>query len=753
MVRSPILDLVAKLMDDAVRAAAQEASKAWPWKSAHEPPRQDKARGSGERAGAMLFRGHLVARAEAPSWLSLSQHNTEVYDNKPVSITQENDLDSFLNTATLAGTSFTAERRNVSIIPTSTSTQQNPYLLTPAEQSKVTAKHKAHAGWLRVPRRPPWTSKTTAAELERGERDSFLEWRRGMAELTDTKDLLLTPFERNLEVWRQLWRVVERSHLVVQIVDARNPLRFRCEDLESYVRELRPEGYSLNVGDQDLGEGSSSADEGSRRNLLLINKADLLTRRQRRLWADYFQSQGIVFAFFSAANAAALQEAALNAEDYPLDEGESEDDGSDGARSIAAPPHYPPAAEQLASQPDSPRLAAVADSAEKMTLEHSTGEAPGSDREDDSEDGDPSDPTRVLTVLELEQLFLDCAPPLENLHRPDTINGDAGSSSVQPKLTVGLVGYPNVGKSSTINALVGAKKVSVSATPGKTKHFQTIHLSPEVILCDCPGLVFPQFASTKAELVCDGVLPIDQMREHTAPVTLVAQRIPKEHLEAVYGLRVPTLPVEEGGTGVPTASEILSAYAIARGYFTSGMGQPDEARAARPILKDYVNAKLLFCHPPPLAGLSADDFNQETRERSIAEGAGRKLAPTTRVGVRSDTYIPPPVAGPGGNSAPPLDAAAETGRGASSARSRALDSDFFTDSALLASRPRINGRAGEAANEAGFSRVQMFPHQSRIANDGTAIAGGGVPTQPANAGKKHFKARRSKQRSGRGYDV
>jgi large subunit GTPase 1 len=35
-----------------------------------------------------------------------------------------------------------------------------------------------------------------------------------------------------------------------------------------------------------------------------------------------------------------------------------------------------------------------------------------------------------------------------------------------------MVGYPNVGKSSTINALVGEKKVAVTATPGKTKHFQ-----------------------------------------------------------------------------------------------------------------------------------------------------------------------------------------------------------------------------------------------------------------------------------------
>jgi large subunit GTPase 1 len=134
-------------------------------------------------------------------------------------------------------------------------------------------------------------------------------------------------------------------------------------------------------------------------------------------------------------------------------------------------------------------------------------------------------------------------------------------SLTPPKLTVGLVGYPNVGKSSTINALVGAKKVSVSSTPGKTKNFQTIHLSDTMVLCDCPGLVFPQFAGTNAEMICDGVLPIDQMREFTAPVDLVTRRIPQEVLEATYGLRIHRIPIEEGGSGIPTGRELLSTYA------------------------------------------------------------------------------------------------------------------------------------------------------------------------------------------------
>lgn len=49
-------------------------------------------------------------------------------------------------------------------------------------------------------------------------------------------------------------------------------------------------------------------------------------------------------------------------------------------------------------------------------------------------------------------------------------------------ITIGLVGYPNVGKSSTINTLLTYKKVSVSATPGKTKHFQVRYNQMESLM-------------------------------------------------------------------------------------------------------------------------------------------------------------------------------------------------------------------------------------------------------------------------------
>lgn len=463
------------------------------------------------------------------------------------SVTEQPALDEFLSTAELAGTDFTADKmNNVKIIHRD---QKNPHLLSAAEERDTVKKQNANKKRLKVPRRPPWDERMSTEELDEREREFLLEWRRGLADLQETDDLLMTPFERNLEVWRQLWRVIERSDLVVQIVDARNPLMFRCEDLENYVKEVDPK----------------------KNNLLLVNKADMMTLKQRELWARYFQEVGINFRFFSAE----LAKSENQLRESEVDSTNEDDSASDHRDSNGVV--------------DDSNLAKEA---EKIDIqERQEEEAQWADEEkldESAQEASKQQSTSIITTEELEDLFLRNAPDV-----------DTGQGEKQRKTTIGLVGYPNVGKSSTINALIGAKKVSVSATPGKTKHFQTIHLSDSVLLCDCPGLVFPNFATTKAELVVNGILPIDQLREYSGPAALVAQRIPQSFLEAIYGMKIITRPLEEGGTGIPTAEEVLSAYAVARGFWTTGQGQPDESRAARYVLKDYVKGKLLYCQPPP----------------------------------------------------------------------------------------------------------------------------------------------------------
>jgi large subunit GTPase 1 len=284
------------------------------------------------------------------------------------------------------------------------------------------------------------------------------------------------------------------------------------------------------------------------------------------------------------------------------------------------------------------------------------------------------------------------------------------------KVQIGLVGYPNVGKSSTINALIGAKKVSVSATPGKTKHFQTIHLSQHVILCDCPGLVFPNFATTKADLVCNGILPIDQMREYTGPSALVAERIPKPFLEAIYGISIKTQPRDDGGTGIPTAEELLKAYARARGFQTTGVGQPDEARASRLILKDYVNGKLLYVAPPP-TGIDGHEFNRQLYDIAHLP-ENRRRGMSTSLG--ENTSLADDTAGV----APASDFVSISQE---SAKSKAMNKDFFKEKkskghiSLPFHQHQLTGRKAKA----------MAALEKELDPKGAAAV--------ASSSKKHFK--------------
>lgn len=278
------------------------------------------------------------------------------------SVTEQAALDEFLSTAELAGTDFTAEKmNNIKIIHTD---QKNPYLLSAAEERAAVGKQKAYKDRLTVPRRPQWDASTTPDELDRMERESLLEWRRGLAEIQENNDLLMTPFERNLEVWRQLWRVIERSDLVVQIVDARNPLLFRSDDLESYVKHVDPR----------------------KENLLLVNKADMLTEEQRQAWADYFEEARIAYRFFSASLAKAMNEA----REFDEEEKEVEDDD-----------------EESDDHPDVEEQALTEETGNNVIEDEAPSEG---DEEHEFGKSAEDDRTRILTVDELEELFLQHAP-------------------------------------------------------------------------------------------------------------------------------------------------------------------------------------------------------------------------------------------------------------------------------------------------------------------------------------------------------
>ncbi|KAM4659273.1 large subunit GTPase 1 homolog isoform 3-T3 [Amazona ochrocephala] len=418
-----------------------------------------KKRGAG--LGRSLQRQRGLERRGASSWL----HASEVCGERGPdlrSAPEQSPLEEFLATAELAGTRFVAERLNIQIV----SAQSRTGLLTAQEAQHVRQLHEENQQFLRIPRRPCWDQTTSAEDLQQAERETFLEWRRQLAHLEEEKKLILTPFERNLEFWRQLWRVIERSDIVVQIVDARNPLLFRCQDLESYVKEV----------------------SNDKENMILINKADLLSEEQRAAWAQFFEKEGVKVVFWSALTECKRlsgEEKELNAEDVAEDLNDSEDEGSiqeggeteqDNAESTSPGNSLQTVNQVLVSDDDS--------SSEYEDCEDDEEEAWQTCSEDEGGDKENAvAPERMESRTDgadVQHIAQEQKRNLRNfshlVQRSELLeifkSMHNGPRVKDGELNVGLVGYPNVGKSSTINTILGNKKVSVSATPGHTKHFQ-----------------------------------------------------------------------------------------------------------------------------------------------------------------------------------------------------------------------------------------------------------------------------------------
>jgi len=186
----------------------------------------------GDGLGSALKKAQRRARQRPVA----ERHTETAADVGLQSSVAQDDLEAMMDLAQLASRDFRASRGEVHVLLDGEKQVKDPQAKREAEQE--------HQEAVRVPRRPPWTREMSAEELDQAEKASFLEWRRALAQVEQDKRVQLTPFEKNLQVWRQLWRVLERSHLVVQVIDARDPMRFLCEDLAKYAKEVRKKSSS-----------------------------------------------------------------------------------------------------------------------------------------------------------------------------------------------------------------------------------------------------------------------------------------------------------------------------------------------------------------------------------------------------------------------------------------------------------------------------------------------------------------------------
>jgi ribosome biogenesis GTPase A len=163
------------------------------------------------------------------------------------------------------------------------------------------------------------------------------------------------------------------------------------------------------------------------------------------------------------------------------------------------------------------------------------------------------------------------------LRRVDMINQ-------RERYQVGIIGYPNTGKSSLINLLSGKSSAGTGAQAGFTKGMQKIRLSSTILLLDTPGVIpREEYASTGNEALSKHTKVYARDYSKVKDPELVVASLMKDYskeLEEFYKIKA------EGDI------EVLLATLGKQKGFLAKAGEIDEDRTARLILKDWQTGKI-----------------------------------------------------------------------------------------------------------------------------------------------------------------
>jgi len=94
------------------------------------------------------------------------------------------------------------------------------------------------------------------------------------------------------------------------------------------------------------------------------------------------------------------------------------------------------------------------------------------------------------------------------------------------QIAVGVVGFPNVGKSSIINSLKRCRAVAVGKTPGVTKSMQEIKLDKNILLLDSPG-VLTTTQDQADSLILRSAARVEDIADPTKTIDALLKRIEK----------------------------------------------------------------------------------------------------------------------------------------------------------------------------------------------------------------------------------
>ncbi|KAI5119708.1 hypothetical protein M0805_001423 [Coniferiporia weirii] len=209
--------------------------------------------------------------------------------------------------------------------------------------------------------------------------------------------------------------------------------------------------------------------------------------------------------------------------------------------------------------------------------------------------------------------------------------------SDKKQISVGFIGYPNVGKSSVINTLKSSKVCTVAPIPGETKVWQYITLTRRIYLIDCPGIVPTSAHDSLTSTVLKGVVRVEALPTPSDHIPSLMRRVKPLYLSRTYGVQLPS-PDDSSVYWEPEA--FLDKLARMKGRLLKG-GGPDIEGVARIILSDWVRGRIPFFVPPPERSTELNE--EEERKRKKGKGKAKEFVPsvTQKLGgiIQKNTFV------------------------------------------------------------------------------------------------------------------
>ena len=308
--------------------------------------------------------------------------------------------------------------------------------------------------------------------------------------------------------YKEFQKVVESSDIIIEVLDARDPLGCRCFEMENLVLRNHPD----------------------KRIILLLNKTDLVPRENLQKWLKYLRNEFPTLPF----------------------------------------------------------------KASTQTQRHHLSRS------------------NVNILLSNEEL-LQSSRCLGADYLVKLLNNYCRNKNIKTSITVGVVGFPNVGKSSVINSLKRNQVCTVGSTPGLTKTMQTISLEKHIKLLDSPGVIFAKQTVIDGDqqmssiLALRNAIQVETLADPVLPIEALLNRISREDLMIFYQL-----------THFDTVNEFLSLVAKRFGKLLKG-GILDLNSAAKKVLQDWNTGRIKYFTSPPesTTTISSEIVKQMSKEFDI----------------------------------------------------------------------------------------------------------------------------------------